>query len=247
MAWGMFWDDGTKIIPWGSRQWQTWFLRLCLAEKDRNVLGGKNVTYGLNCYLCVAHSLFLGQHRKQRMHLFCGKGQGTGEETETRGLCNNGVVTSLQEVCFKSFGKVKHSSLKRSLLRDLALVLWHTALSLVIGILGTSIPSGQAGHNFWTLPEQTKAYPCNDHRSQIASGCSESRRPRTRARSDSLLNLSGGKWWPLCCIQTTLDLLCWKSFPREAPSSDGYQKAGIKYTISQIKPNNFGVQIYCTK
>lgn len=41
-----------------------------LRERKKSTCG-KNVTYGLNFYLCVAHALFLGQCRRQRMHLFC--------------------------------------------------------------------------------------------------------------------------------------------------------------------------------
>ena len=40
----------------------------------------KKVTYGLNCYLCVAYALFPGQHGRQRMHLFCGKEWGQGKK-----------------------------------------------------------------------------------------------------------------------------------------------------------------------
>lgn len=41
---------------------------------------GEAAAYGLNCYLCEVHSLFLGQQWRQRVHLVCGIGWGQGKK-----------------------------------------------------------------------------------------------------------------------------------------------------------------------
>ena len=137
----------------GSRVY--FFLR-----KTEIFLSKKNVTYGLNCYLCVAYSLFLRQPRRQRMHLFVERDRGQGKKQKPEDCAIMAFLNPSRKFVFLVLWKSKAQLLKKeSLPGDCspdATVHW---IFLVHMLLGTSIRSPWGRQATVSAPRPEQAYP----------------------------------------------------------------------------------------
>ena len=74
----------------------------------------KKVTYGLNCYLCVAYALFPGQHGRQRMHLFCGKEWGQGKKQKPEDCAIMAFLNPSRKFIFRVLWKSRTQLFKKA-------------------------------------------------------------------------------------------------------------------------------------
>lgn len=162
------------------------------------------MTYGVNCYLCVAYSLFLGQHWRQRMHLFCAKCWGQGKKQKAVDCAIMVFSDPSRKFMFRVLWKRTAQLFKKeSLPGDSSPDATVCQLFLVHRFLGTSIRGPWGG-------QATVSGSCSGLRlppvetaglARIESRCSNSRvRTRPRGKRSSLLDLSEGKYSDSCVI-----------------------------------------------
>lgn len=76
------------------------------------------MAYGMNCYLCEVHPLFLRQHRRQRVHLVCGKGWGQGKKQKPEDCATMALSNPSRKFMFQGLWKSRAQLFKTELFTD---------------------------------------------------------------------------------------------------------------------------------